>query len=345
MSSPGRCIVSRNDGNQTWSTARARSRLRLLLQPNPILYARFAVSNYITHPIRTDTEASMSLLNPFWSTTTAEETGRGGVNRVLQFLGIACALAVFNCQPRCAATPKAEPVALANAPSAMPQQTPRNSQASLVFVEKGADILEWDFQVRGLPAIDLRTGSIIIADLSHGTLASSLGLSLHWMLPDETRPYRTWWLLDEHVASTILYERDGDQKQTAALAVKAREQTRDANETLRALALRPTIQCNVQRIEEWCAHPQSLTCGDLSGQLRDSTLNWRLGTESHETTREWGTKFIEFGDSYKQALTCIDQAYFDRETSLIVVQTTSFCKERGGDACILSNGWRTVTLR
>ncbi len=160
------------------------------------------------------------------------------VERHAKLCGVACLLLVVGCQTRLAATPKPEPLPPDCAQRATGDAT-TTPKASIVFIGEGADILNWDFLVRGLPATDLRTGSIVVADLFRGFIASSLGLSLLWLKAGEMLPVRTLSVLDQNVASTILYEKDDDAKEVAALAESARTRTREANEILGAIELRP----------------------------------------------------------------------------------------------------------
>jgi hypothetical protein len=293
----------------------------------------------------------------------------------------ACLLLAVGCQARLGATPKPEPLFSESgrhptnlAPSAArlgatPKREPLSGWsgheptsasaapsarpgASIEFVEGGADILKWDFLVRGLPAVDLRTGSIVVADLSRSlSVVSTLGLSLVWLRPGQKLRFRVWSVLDKEVATGLMYDDDPDgaQRITASARVLAegvRERTRDANEMLGSLDLRPIIPCQVQRMPEWCAHPQRLVCSKLSAELQGDKLRWRLGTETNETILGWGVAPMKIGDGPpKDMIACIEEAHFDPERGLIVARAWDSCKERGGDACVGESTWRVISLR
>ncbi len=235
--------------------------------------------------------------------------------------------------------------------TAPPSAKPR---ASITFAGNGPDLRKWDFLVRGLPAVDLRTGAIVVGDLSRSLgPANTLGLSLLWLRPGQKSRLRVWSVLDKFAASSLLYDDDPQpgaaQKIAAralALAEGVQERTRDANEMLGSLELRPTLPCAVQRRPEWCAHPQRLACSQLSAELQGDQLRWRLGAETRETVLGWGVAPMQIGDGPpKEIITCIEEAHWDPETSLIVARVWDSCKERGGDVCVGESKWRVIPLR
>ncbi len=254
-------------------------------------------------------------------------------------------LAIQKVEPA-AKEPRSRPPSDATAPSSA------KPKASIKFMGKGPDLQKWDFSVHGLPAVDLRTGSIVVADLPRSLgVVGSLGLSLLWLQPGQKSRSRIWSVLDKSVATDIMYD---DHTQPDALAARARaladgvrERTRDANEMLASLELRPIVRCNVQRMTEWCTHPQRLVCSKHSGELQGDKLHWHLGTETHEVVLGWGVAPMMIGGDgpAKEIITCIEEAYLDPEHNLIVARAWDSCKERAGDVCMGESKWRVITLR
>jgi hypothetical protein len=213
--------------------------------------------------------------------------------------------------------------------------------------------LKWEFSVRGLPAVDARTGSVVVADLSHGNgVFASLGMSLLWLRPGQKFRSRVWSVLDEGYADELMHDDEPNREQRIAASVLAlaegvRARTRDANDMLNSLDLHPTIPCKVQR-KGWyrCDHPQWLVCSKLSAKLQGDKLRWRLGTETGETVLGWGVAPMAIGDGpASEIITCIEEAHFDPEKSLIVALAWDVCKEPGGDACLGDSTWRVVSIR
>jgi hypothetical protein len=96
----------------------------------------------------------------------------------------------------------------------------------------------------------------------------------------------------------------------------------------------------------WGGHPQRLVCSELSAELRGDTLHWDLGAKKGATVLGWGVAPMEIGEGPpKEMLTCMDEAHLDRQTMQIVAQVTTYCKEPGGDACMMPSGWRVISLR
>ncbi len=219
--------------------------------------------------------------------------------------------------------------------------TPPPHVASVAFRED-PDLLRADFDVIGLPAVDTSNDAIVVADLSHGEIASSLELSLHWLVPEKKEPVRTVVVLGGSEASHVLYEID-EPDQPAAMAIlvpKVRARTDGVNALLASKRLRPTIACTVQspKAGVGCVHPQRLTCGAHTFELdRDRIGDQSLG---------WTPAPMSIGDGPpKEMVTCIEEAHLDERRMRLVARIETSCKGGGSDACYLSPEWRVVNLR
>jgi hypothetical protein len=260
-------------------------------------------------------------------------------------LGLACALLVIGCSE-------------APRPSSPPPPPP----ASVELLQEPGDILQWDFAVRGLPAVDRSSGAIVVADVSHGDIASSLALSIRWLLPDGQGPQRAFTVLDDAEASHVLNDIDQiDQPPfTSALAVRVRAHVREANRVLATAELRPTTACRLdsppaaaaddERASDvgafGCTHPQRLTCGALVAELRGDELVWRVGAETGATKLGWSVAPMTIGDGPPKPMrTCIEEAHFDPTGRRIAARIDHACEHGGGDACLLRAEWHAVALR
>lgn len=268
-----------------------------------------------------------------------------GVFERMERIGLACALAALGCQP--APQTPAAPARAGAAEAPLP---------SVVFVEKPGGILAWDFDIRGLPAADPRTGAIVVADLSHGRIASSLALSIRWLEVGSTREPRTLTVLDDRDASRVLYETDASEEpaRTVELAAGVRARTKDANRVLSSAGLRPTTPCRVRPLGSdprevgafGCAPAQELSCGVLAAELHGDALSWQVGTERGTQQLDWKIPPMEIGDGPpKEMVTCIEEAHFDPASAHLAARIEHSCKGGGGDACLLPDEWRVVALR
>jgi hypothetical protein len=270
---------------------------------------------------------------------------------------IASALLVVACRPTAERPPRE--VALVALGDAAPPRAeeppespapPRPTRASVAFVERGPGVLEWDFDIRGLPATDPRSGAILVADLSHGNIASSLSLSIHWLRAGQERPARTVTVLDAGDASHVVYDIDDARvpAETAKLAAGVRSRTLDANRALAASDLRAMVRCQLRAPEGGvgCVHPQRLTCGDLEADLRGDVLSWRRGGEAGSTDPGWRIPPMTIGSGPpKEMVTCIQEAHLDPATLRIAARIEQSCEGGGSDACFLPDAWRAVSLR
>lgn len=229
--------------------------------------------------------------------------------------------------------------------SSTPPPTPPKPQELIAFTERPDGLLSWDFEVHGLPATDPRTGAIVVADVSHGHIASSLSLTLRWLRPREDAP-RTFAVLAPSEASHVLYELDDAPEVRTALAATVRTRTRTANAVLAAGELRPTIACAVQPIANGrCAHPQRFTCGSVSGDLSGDRVVWRDGDETSSMATGWTLAPMTIGDGPpKEMITCLTEAHLDPVTHVLAARIEQSCKGGGSDACYYPEEWRAVAL-
>jgi hypothetical protein len=219
--------------------------------------------------------------------------------------------------------------------------------ASSAFLERPGGVLAWDFEVHGLPATDPSAGAIVVADVSHGRVASSLALSLRWLRPGE-EPFRSLTVLDDSDASYVLYEADSPEEAAEAVAEGVRAQTREANRILGAIELAPTLTCDVERNEGGfgCEHPQRIRCGALALELDGDVLAWRMGRESGTTKLGWEIAPMVIGDGPpKEIVTCVEEGHFDPLAMRLAARIEHHCKGGGGDACFLADEWRAVAVR
>jgi hypothetical protein len=239
------------------------------------------------------------------------------------------------------------------APSASvvaPSTTAGNTTAVIAFQEHPGGLQYWDFDVHGLPAADTKTDAIVVADISHGHIASSLSMSLRWLKPGHKEPLRTMTLLGQSEASHVLYEVDDvtGPREMAKLAERVRAQTREANRVLGATSLRAIVACTLQspKGNVGCVHPQAVTCGALVAELRDDTLTWRMNTQSGSKKLGWRVAPMQIGEGAKrEMITCVQEAHFDPVSMGLVTFVETSCRGGGSDACYFPEEWRGVALK
>lgn len=220
---------------------------------------------------------------------------------------------------------------------------PASSPASITLVEKGPQVLEWDFDVKGLPAIEDQTKTVVIADLSHGHIASSLSLTLRWLRSGKTDAVRTVPLLEPSEASRVLYDLDGPvaEAETKKLLERVRTRTMQANGVLSKTTLRSMKECRPEKYQGACTHPQRVDCDGQEVVLEGDELSY----DGTKTGLGWGVGPMPIGNGPKVMLTCIQAAYFDRATRSFAAQIEHACEGGGSDACFLQSQWRVATLR
>ncbi len=219
-------------------------------------------------------------------------------------------------------------------------------QASISFVDGGEELLQWDFLVRGLPAVEYGSGLVVVADRSRGEAAASLGLSVLRLGQGEARPRSVRVVLDEDVASRLLYADESARVESSSLSEEVRERVDQANRWLASLRLRTMLPCAVQQIRTWCKHPQRIECPQLSAELVENTLRPFGDSSFHEVVPGWGMAPMAFdGHPPEEMVPCVEAAYWDPPTRQLVAEVTAYCRNPGGDACVVGLGWRVVALR
>ena len=98
-------------------------------------------------------------------------------------------------------------------------------------------------------------------------------------------------------------------------------------------------------VKHWCDHPQRLLCSDLSADLHGDALAWRLGAVANETILGWSVPPMPIGGVAQEMIPCALEAHFEPVTKLIAARVETYCKEPGGDSCILPGEWRIISLR
>jgi hypothetical protein len=253
----------------------------------------------------------------------------------------------------CRSTPPPEPPrardGVAPAPVPAPAQ-PSPTETSIAFREASGGILQWDFDTRGLPAVDASTGTLVVADVSHGNIASYLSLSLRWLRSDQKEPLRNLTILDAGESSHVLYDIDEKDEpgETKKLAEAVSARTEEANRILSTMRLSPMVGCTIQSPDAGyaCAHPQRLTCGSVTLELRNDRLSWRNGTQGGMTHLHWRIAPMQIGDGPpKEMVTCIHEAHLDTSGMRLAARIEQSCKGGGGDACFLPDEWRAVVIR
>jgi len=235
----------------------------------------------------------------------------------------------------------------APAPTECPGPTSApDPSASISFVQGGGELLQWDFLVRGLPAVEYGSGLVVVADRSRGEAAASLGLSVLRLGQGEARPRSVRVLLDEDVASRLLYEGETAGAEPLSLSEEVRGRVDQANLWLGSLRLRPMLPCAVQQMRTWCKHPQRIECPQLAAELVENTLRPFGDASFHEVVPGWGMAPMALdGRPPEEMVPCVEAAYWDPPSRLLVAEVTAYCRHPGGDACVVGLGWRVVALR
>lgn len=249
--------------------------------------------------------------------------------------------------PATAAPRDSVPPAVSAAPSSI--ASPPGAIAPRISLgEAGSDVLTWDLQVIGLPVAT--EDGFIVADLSHGAIARSLGLTLRW-LRFGSAAGSTFTVLDEKEVSTLVDDElpvSAVGPRAIALAERTRRRVAEANQRVNAKPFHPVVVCATAMTERdaFCEEPQAIRCRTLSATLEGDTLAWR--GEDGEGKRALGIakKPMQITEGPKTPiLSCVRSAYYDPSAKSLALKIEYACKGGGGDACTMDGPWRVVPLR
>ncbi len=206
----------------------------------------------------------------------------------------------------------------------------------------------WDLQVTGLPVAT--EDGFIVADLSHGYIARSLGLTLRW-LPFGSAKGSTFTVLDEKEVSTLVDDElpaAAVGPRAAALAERTRRRVAEANERVMGKPFHPVVVCATSMTERdaFCEEPQTIRCRTLTATLEGDTLAWHGEDGEGKRTLGIAKKPMQITEGPKTPiLSCVRSAYYDPSAKSLALKIEYGCKGGGGDACSMDGPWRVVPLR
>jgi hypothetical protein len=204
---------------------------------------------------------------------------------------------------------------------------------TIVFKQRSGVVQDWRFDLTGLPAIDVTSRQVVVADPLEDGVMSTPALELQWLSPASPEPRRRLPILSTieffHVQSLA------DAKQSAAtarLVSQVRPRVDEASRLLRNANFAPLARCTVPSNSA----PRTLQCGAFAADFQVGRLSWKLDGRDHTTT----PLPEEPGRSYS-----LQEAWIDSERTVLAVRMYSLCNDEPTDACARPPKWRVVGLR
>ncbi|MBL8606308.1 MAG: hypothetical protein JNL38_03265 [Myxococcales bacterium] len=269
---------------------------------------------------------------------------------------------------------KASPPAAVSAPPPAPEPAPTTAEAPATptpeapvrFVEDPAARGLWKFETPKLPALDAKTGEVVVPDRGDDRYAFAAGLELSWLAPGSKKSARTITVLAQSEYRAVFHEAPAEETdgRAAALAATVRARAARASAELGGVDLRALTACAVtdapprkgekpEPASVHCGRPQAIDCGKAAGRYAGGTLEWRSGDRSSLVKPGWERPAIpasrvasmtrgravamEMGE-------CLSEAHFDEASRVLVTRVQYACKATAGDWCSYPPAWRAVKL-
>ena len=211
-----------------------------------------------------------------------------------------------------------------------PEPTPR-----VAFVED-ANVRGWDFKTPTLPAIDTKSGEVVLADRLEEGVMTVPALDLVWTAPSSQMSRRFHVLARDEAYRQ--FDLEPQEKEPAALAAKVRERVASGNKQLAAAKLRSLRQC-AREGGSPCGAKTTLKCAALTVEYFGDEL--RIAGQSESTKASWNPN----PGPPENREACVLEAYFDPPTRTLVALAYTVCTVNPSDACAESATWQTLVLR
>ncbi len=266
--------------------------------------------------------------------------------------------------PPAASTPPPSPSPATTAEAPAPAKPP--AEKPVRFVEDPKALGVWRFETPKLPALDAKTGEVVVPDRGDDRYAFAAGLELAWLTPGSKKSARTITVLAQSEYRAVFHEAPPDEAEAraAALAAKVRARSEQASAELGSADLRALTACAVtdappQKGEKpepasvQCGRPQAVECGKAAGRYAGGALEWKSGDRSSTVKPGWGRPAIpasrvatmtrgravamEVGE-------CLSEAHFDEAARVLLVRVQYACKATAGDWCSYPPAWRAVHI-
>lgn len=204
----------------------------------------------------------------------------------------------------------------------------------------------WSFDAPGLPAIDVESGSIVLADRPEDPLVRST-LVVRWR--GGAAPPRDLVVLAPSDAATILLDLEGAPLEAATRELAGTVATRvvEANARLSAQPLRALDRCLSEDAgSAFCGRIQRVTCPGARLVIEDDVVTWRIDRVEGRVRAGWAVPPAIVGEGPPhRMIPCPREVFVDRASRTVVARVETVCENGGGDACILPASWKVLPLR